>query len=107
MAYDNLVNGSCFRFEKNVSDTVISHVGRHITCDVKGNCCLAFSRAAKGKLNLKYYIMNEVKKLMIDTYIKETIGYDLFNKVPESDKDKIIEFCKIVWNYKKMDNVLN
>lgn len=47
MAYDNLVNGSCFRFEKNVSDTVISHVGRHITCDVKGNCCLAFSSVGK------------------------------------------------------------
>lgn len=47
MAYDNLVNGSCFRTEKDFIDTVISHVGRHITCDVKGNCCLAFSSASK------------------------------------------------------------
>ena len=47
MAYDNLVNGSCFRFEKKLTDTVISHVGRHITCDVKGNCCLAFSSVGK------------------------------------------------------------
>ena len=31
MPYDNLVNGSCFRFEKELSDTVISHAGRHIT----------------------------------------------------------------------------
>ena len=50
MAYDNLVNGSCFRNEKERSDTVISHVGRHITCDVKGNCCLAFSSAGKRKV---------------------------------------------------------
>jgi len=47
MPYDNLVNGSCFRFEKELSGTVISHVGRHITCDVKGNCCLAFSSVGK------------------------------------------------------------
>jgi hypothetical protein len=47
MAYDNLVNGSCFRFEKNVSDTVISQCGGHITCDVKGNCCFAFSSVGK------------------------------------------------------------
>ena len=51
--------------------------------------------------------MNEADKLMKDIYIKETIGYDLFNKVPDCDKDEIIEFCKIVWNYKKMDNILN
>lgn len=35
MAYDNLVNGSCFWFEKELTDTIISHVGGHITCDVK------------------------------------------------------------------------
>lgn len=50
--------------------------------------------------------MNTVEKLMEDTYIKETIGYELFNKVPENDKDKIIEFCKIVWNYLKMNKIL-
>ena len=42
MAYDNLVNGSCFRVEKNFIDTIISHEGRHITCDVKGNCFVPF-----------------------------------------------------------------
>ena len=61
MAYDNLVNGSCFRIEKNVTGTVISHVGRHITCDVKGNCCLAFSSVGKKEGNLKINIMKNLK----------------------------------------------
>ena len=51
--------------------------------------------------------MNTVEQLMKDTYIKETIGYELFDKVPESDKDKIIEFCKIVWNYLKLNKILS
>lgn len=51
--------------------------------------------------------MDRIQKLMVHTYIKDTIGYDVFNKVPMENKDEVIDFCKIIWSYIKIDKILS
>jgi hypothetical protein len=39
--------------------------------------------------------------------IRDTVGYDAISKVEIEDLPTVMEFLTIVWNYKKMTNILN
>lgn len=49
--------------------------------------------------------MNDIFIIQNSLIIKETIGFAIFDTIPIKDHPAVINFCKIVFNYYKMQTI--
>lgn len=57
------------------------------------------------KLRKHQLIMKIIDIITNSLYIKETIGFAIFDSIPIEDHPQVIHFCKIIFNYTKMKNI--